>query len=348
MKKVFKVLFLFTLIFSFTSLLPACSKRSSQSNEAAKVKIEDTTYPSLSEAVKNAKSGDTIRVFDDVLENRNILIDKPLSIVGVKNHNNINPKFYGSFTINASGENDIVTINGLDIIHKGTAENSNENNTKIGINLVDGGVTIKENKISLDNEKETDKNVAGIILSRKNDSINTMPMIVKGNTFGNYLDKSEGNCALVVKSAKDNAFKNIVLNNENLYRQNSFSFAQSGNQFLSIRYEQDPYKINYFVTSSSKELLDKLTNNQSSSDSTFILKNANEQVEKLENKIPIYKKTVVWFEGNKPIDLSENVFELQGTINFESDAKNATIEKKSNTASVIKNKNKKIENITIV
>lgn len=348
MKKIFYVLFLFTLIFSFTSLLSACSKHSSQASEAVKVKIEDTAYPSISEAVKNAKSGDTIRVFDDVLENRNILIDKSLSIIGVKNHNNINPKFYGSFTINASGENDSVNINGLDIIHKGTTENGAENNTTIGINLVDGGVTIKENKISLDNEKETDKDVAGIILSRKSDSINTMPMIVKGNTFGNYLNNSDGNCALIVKSAKDNTFQNIVLNNENLYRQNSFSFAQSGNQFLSIRYEQDPYKINYFVTSSSKELLEKLLINQSSSDSTFILKNATEQTEKLENKIPIYQKTVVWFEGNKPIDLNDNVFELQGTINFESDAKNATIEKKSNTASIIKNKDKKIENISII
>lgn len=348
MKKVFKVLFLFALILSSTSLLPACTKRSSSAPEAVKVKIEDTAYPSISDAVKNAKNGDTIRVFDDVLENRNILIDKPLSIVGVKNHNNINPKFYGSFTINAPGENDSVNISGLDIIHKGTAENSAENNTTIGINLVDGGVTIKENKISLDNENKTDDGVAGIILSRKNNSVNTMPMVVKGNTFGNYLDTSSGNCALIVKSAKDNDFQNIVLNNENLYRQNSFSFAQSGNQFVSIRYEQDPYKINYMVTSSSKELLEKLLNNQSSSESTFIIKNATENSEKLEDKIPIYQKTVVWFEGNKPIDLNNNVFELQGTINFESDVKNATIEKTSNTASVIKNKDKKIENIKIV
>ena len=166
-KKVFKVLFLFAIILSSTSLLPACTKRSSSAPEAVKVKIEDTAYPSISDAVKNAKNGDTIRVYDDVLENRNILIDKPLSIVGVKNHNNINPKFYGSFTINAPGENDSVNISGLDIIHKGTAENSTENNTTIGINLVDGGVTIKENKISLDNENKTDDGVAGIILSRK-------------------------------------------------------------------------------------------------------------------------------------------------------------------------------------
>lgn len=347
MKKVFKVLFLFALIFSLTSFLPACTKRSMASSEKAKVKIEDTCYSSISDAVKNAKSGDIICVYDDIFENRNINIDKSLTIKGIKNHNNISPKFYGSFTINASGESDNVNISGLDIIHKGTAENSNENNTTIGINLIDGGVSIKENKISLDNENQTDSSVTGILLSRKSGSVNTMPMIVKGNTFGSYNANNPENCALAIKSAKENVFQNINLNNENLYRQNSFSFAQNGNQFISIKYEQDPYKINYFVTSSSKELLEKLLNNQSEYDSTFILKNATEKAENTNKAIPIYQKTVVWFEGNKPIDLNNNVFNLEGTINFESDAKNATITKKSNTASIIKNSEKEIENITI-
>lgn len=349
MQRIFKTFILLLTVMCASVWLPACSKKQNSFSENAKVKIEDVSYSSISDAVKNAKSGDTIKVYSDVSENRNIIINKPLSIVGVKNQNNVSPKFYGSFTINSTGENDTINISGLDIIHQGTSENSLENDTKIGINLVDGGLVVKENHISLKDEKTSEDGASGIILSRKISSLNTMPMIVKGNTFGNYKTSENGICgALIVKSSDKENFQNINLNNENLYRQNSFAFSESGNQFVSIKYSKTPYEINYMVTSSSKDLLDKLLNNQSSSNATFVLKNSNEPAEKNENKIPIYEQTAVYIEGNKPADFGENVFALKGSISLLSDMKNATIEKQSATASVLKDTSKTFENIKII
>lgn len=341
------ILLLFVLVASVW--LPACSKKQNTFTENAKVKIEDVSYSSVSDAIKNAKSGDTIKIYGDISENRNIIIDKPISIVGVKNQNNISPKFYGSFTIDSSGENDSINISGLDIIHKGTTENSKENNTLIAINLIDGGIVAKENHISLENENKSENGASGIILSRKISSINTMPMIVKGNTFGNYKTAENQICgALLVKSSDKENFQNINLNSENLYRQNSFAFSESGNQFVSIKYSKTPYEINYMVTSSSKDLIDKLLKNQPNSNATFVLKNSNEPAEKVQSKIPINEQTSVCIEGNKQADFGNNVFSLKGSISLLSDMQNATIEKQSNTASVLIDDKKTFENIKII
>lgn len=346
MNRILKCIFAFSFILLFSAGFSAC-KQNTKNDENGKVKINDVTYSSLSEAVKNAKDGDTIKIYGDISDKKNIEINKSLSLEGVKNQNNIRPKFFGSLTINASGENDIVAISNLDIVHKGTEENSKENNTLVGINVVDGGIKLEKNRISLQNEKEAESGASGIIISRSISSKNTMPFIVKGNTFGNYEPSKNFGGALIIKSNDKNRFQNINLNNNSIFEQNSFSFSKNGNQFISIKCDKTPNKVDFFVTSSSKELIEKLLENQPEEDSTFILKNANDTPQKHEAKIPINKKTILFIEGNNSTNLADNVFQVQGSVNINSNLKNAVFEKNSSTSCIIFGNDIQSENVSI-
>lgn len=347
MNKIIKVFLCFSAIICFVTLLPACTNKPSTASETTKIKINDVSYNSLSEAVQNAKANDTIKIYSDISDNRNIIITKPLSIVGVKNQNNIRPRFYGSFTIDTNGASDSVSISNIDIIHKGTAENSNANNTLIGINIIDGGAEIKANHIALENENLSDDGASGVIISRKINSINTMPLIIKGNSFGNYENNDTLSSAILIKSDDPQNYKNINLNNDLIYQQNSFSFVKNGNQFVSANYEQTPYKLDYLVTSSSKELLEKLLKNQSTQNSTFILKNATDQAPLSTQEIPINNNTHLIIDGNKITNLGGNIFQVKGSVALNSNIENATFEKSSPTASIITKEGVQINNTKI-
>lgn len=346
MIKIFKCIFAFSMIFLLATGLSSC-KQNKTNNETQAVKIQNVTFSSLSEAVENAKENDTIKIYDDISDNKNIEIKKPLKILGVKNQNNIRPKFFGSFTIDMEHENDSVTIENLDIVHEGRIENSKQNNTLVGINIIDGGAVLSNNKISLQNEQNADTGASGVVVSRKINSVNTMPFSIKGNSFGNYKSSENFSGAILVKSNDPEKFEFLSLNNDLLFNQNSFSFAENGTQFLSIKFEETPPKINFLVTSSTEELIDKLQNNQSSENSTFILKNAKDIATKQEKSIPINQNTVVCIEGNNQTDFGSNTFEIFGTINLNSDTKNANFIKKSSTSSIIVGKDVETENLSI-
>jgi len=281
MKKILKVVLLFFALTCVAVPLSAC-KESNQNQSVKKIKIEDVSYSSLSEAVENAKSGDTVYIYSDITDNKNVEINKPLTIIGVKNQNNTKPKFYGSLTINTSGKNDLVTIKDLDIIHKGTEENNSGNDTRIGINLIDGGLELNSSNVSLYEPNQADLGASGIVISRKAGSVSEMPISLKNNIFGDYELGNLLSGAMIIKKNKENIFENLNLNAENLFKQNSFSFAKEGNQFVSISYNITPEKVDYLVTSSSKELLDKLLNNQPENSAVYILKNAQDAMEKSE------------------------------------------------------------------
>lgn len=346
MNRILKCIFAFAFILLISTGFSSC-KQNTTNDENGKVKINDVTYSSLYEAVENAKSGDTIKIYGDVSDNKNIEITKSLSIVGVKNQNNIRPKFFGSLTINATGENDFVEISNIDIVHQGKTENSDENNTLVGVNVVDGGIKLEKNRISLQNEENAENGASGLIVSRKISSKNTKPFIIKGNSFGNYEANSNFNGAMLIKSNDENNFQNIQLNNNTIFEQNSFSFSKNGNQFVSIKCDQTPNKIDFLVTSSSKELIEKLLENQLEEDSTFILKNSNEITQNYETKIPILKKTTLSIEGNNTPDFTNNIFQVQGTVNINSNLKNANFEKNSPTACIIFGKDIQTENVNI-
>ena len=348
MQRILKMCFSLALILCFSLSLGACQKKSSrQSDSTSKVMIQDVSYSSLTDAVNGAKNGDTIKIYDDV-EDKNVVITKPLSIQGVIDQGHIKPKFYGSITIDARGINDNVEIENIEIIHKGKNENGENNNTLIGISLLDGGLNLKSSKIALEDSNKAESGAMGIMISRRADSQNLMPIIIKGNDFGTYkLSDSKLSGAMVIQSDKDNVFDKIDVDHELFYQQNTFDFSDEGNQFVSIKYTKTPSQINYLVTSSSKELVEKLMENQSNEYNTYILKNATSSSEKQTDPIYIFPKTNLSLEGNKQIDFGGNIFKVQGTVNIDAETQNATFEKISSTANIMLGDEISSENITI-
>ena len=250
MRKIVKIAVCFSLILLFSVFLTACKDHQ---QETAKIKIGDIEYQTLTEAVQSAKSGDTIKIYDDVFDNKNIVIDKPISIEGVLKEGQIKPKFYGSLTVNSSGQNDSISVKDIEIIHSGTKENSDSivNDTSIGLNLVDGGLDLKSSSIMLDKSSKTSQPSSGLILSRKINSQNIMPIIVEGNSFGFYTTNGNNlSSALIIKSNDENLFKNIVLNENEIFNNNTFSTQGEGNQIISINYSSYPETYSYMVTSS--------------------------------------------------------------------------------------------------
>jgi len=343
MKKILRTFISFILIFSFALTLSACEGKENQnSDKNAKVKNGDVSYSSLLDAVSEADAGDTLKIESDVNDYKNIYITKPLKIEGVLSNKKIKPKFFGAITIDLEGAEDEVEIENIQIIHKGKTAEEDINNTLVGLNLVNGGLSLSSSRIALEKVSEADAGATGMIISRKAHSSSTMPIVIKGNSFGDYLisDNSGPSGAMLVKSNKAGVFENIHPNLDLLFKQNSFSFTQEGNQFVSIEYSLAPEKISYLVTSSSKELLDKLVNNQYSGSNTYVLKNSAAPAEQKENPIDILAGTFLSIIGNKTADLGSNTFKVSGTILAESELENATFEKTLGTASITLEKGK--------
>lgn len=350
MGKVIKVSICFIFICLFALMLPGCGRKDEvASNSNKKATIGSVNYESLTEAVKNAQTGDTIKVYNDVKDNKNVIIDKPLTIKGVSNTSQIKPKFYGSLTINSKGEQDLVEISNIELIHKGTNADGENNNTTIGINLIDGGLDLKSSIITLDSMEKVDKNASGVVISRDINSINTMPINIKGNNFEAYQSKEDGlSSALIIKSNKDGEFKKLLLNEEEIYNQNAFSSKEAGNQLISIDYSSEPVIFEYFATTSLKEFVDALNENQGEDGGLFSLYTVDEvNVEMSDNPINIFEKTVVYIDGNSPLNFQGSIFKLSGVMELDGEVSDMNIEKTSDTANVIINKDAKTSNIEI-
>ena len=158
MGKILKFTISLCLIFLFSVTLSSCNNSKEINNKDKKVMINNVNYSSLTEAVANAKNKDIINIYNDVKDNKNILVNKPITIKGISANNQTKPKFYGSLTVDLSGKNDALTVENIELIHSGKNQEGENNNSAIGINLIDGGLTLKSSIICLSSPEDTDNN----------------------------------------------------------------------------------------------------------------------------------------------------------------------------------------------
>ena len=259
MNKIFKLCIYICLMCTFFITLPACGRKNeipSQSNKQAL--IGDVNYSSLTEAVNNAKSGDTIKIYNDLKDNKNVVINKPLSIKGILTSSQIKPKFFGSLTVDLPQNDQTITIENIEIIHSGTLSDGENNDNRIGVNLIDGGLVFKSNVLSLENTETTADNVTGLMITRKISSDNTMPIVISGNRFDNYKTPNNTTSAIIINSNKSGEFKNLNLNENEIYNKNVFSSINNGNQLVSINNSTEPYTFPFLATNSSDFLIKAL------------------------------------------------------------------------------------------
>lgn len=349
MNKIFKVSLYMCLIMCFALLLPACGRQNEVSSTSEKqATIGSVNFSSLTEAVESAKSGDTIKIYTDLKDNKNVVITKPLTIQGVLNNSQLRPKFYGSLTIDTAGEDDVVSIENLEIIHKGTIEDGINNDTRIGVNLLNGGLTFKSNLVTLDDTNVADSGASGMIISRRINSSSTKPIVVRGNTFDSYKSDSENlSSALIIKSNLPTVLQKLALNEGELYNQNSFATNQEGNLMISADYSNNPASYSFFATGSVDELVKAIEKNQDQTGSTFILYPHEMLSSVASEPFSITEKTYVYIEGNNPADLNDATFKLSGSMVVNSGLSNATIEKASASANIMFGANAKQTNVTI-
>lgn len=345
MRKFVKTAICLCLIILFSVFFTACKDHQ---QDTAKIKIGDIEYQTLTEAVQNAKSGDTIQIYDDVFDEKNIVIDKPLSIEGVLKEGQIKPKLYGSLTINSNGQTDSVTVKDIEIIHSGTIEEGENNDNSVGVNLIDGGLDLKSNTIMLDNKKTSNDQASGVIISRKINSENIMPIVIEGNNFGLYkISHKEPNGALIIKR-NSTTLKNISLNEDEIYNKNSFSTQKEGNQMISIDFSTPTPTYSYLVTSSMQNLISSLENNQPVSYATYIIFPASTLNSSNDKPVIINEKTNLEINANQDADFKNSVFNLYGSMNIDGKVSNIKIIRYSPTSSVIINNPIENQNVDIL
>lgn len=347
MKSILRFSVCLCLIICLSIFLPACKKKETIQT-IKKAMIGDVNYTSLTDAVKNAKSGDTILVYDDIKDNKNVLIDKPLTIKGVLDNGGLKPKFYGSLTIDTSGEKDEVNIENLEIIHDGTLQDGLNNDTRIGVNLINGGLTFESNSIRLNDIKTADGGASGLVVSRKINSLSTMPIIIKGNTFNAYKIDDAISSALLIKSNKPKTFKKIALNEGEIYNQNSFDLSKEGNLMISADYSNNDASYSFFATGSADELIKALEKNQDKNGSTFILYPHSALSSTSDTPYIIEEKTYLYIEGNTPADFNKASFNLAGSMVVGSGLKNASIERTTDTANLTIKDYTKLTNVMTI
>lgn len=325
------LIFIFLLAITFTS----CDKQNDSSNN--KVMINDVNYSSLTEAVNNAKTNDTIEIYNDVKDNKNILVTKPLTIKGISSSSQTKPKFYGSLTINLNGETDSLTIENIELIHSGKNETGENNNNLIGINLIDGGLTLKSSTIALASPENADNNASGLTISRDINSINTSPIKITGNTFESYLTNTNNlSSAIKILSNQLNKFKLLSINEEELFNKNNFLMNRLSNQLISLDLSNTPHIYTYYATTSLNDFIKALKENQGNSNSTFILF-ANQDQKLTENisEITINEKTAAFIYGDANLDFNNLSLKLSGSLETETELNNLNVQNTSNTASII-------------
>ena len=350
MGKVLRFSLCLCLIMCFSLGLSACNNKKDPSLDSnTRAIIGNINYNSLYDAVENAKSGDTIKIYNNLKDNKNVVITKPLTIKGVISSNQIKPKFYGSITINLSGEEDSVKVENIDIVHQGTLADGLNNDTRFGINLVSGGLELKSCNISLDNNTTPDFDASGIVISRDISSQSMMPIIIKGNSFGDYeTDTKTLSSAMIIRSNKEGAYKNLNLNASEIYNSNTFSTGTNGNQFVYICYPSYEAKYTYFATSSAEELIKALMFSQDTSGSTFIYTPVSPLSELPSDKVYINEKTNLTIEGNTPANFNGLKLIVSGSLVVNTAIENVTLEKASSTASIVLSEETDMSKITIL
>lgn len=321
----------FIFCFSFAFCLSACDKNETPAESGKKVMINNVNYDSLTEAVERAKSGDTLRIYDDLNEHKNVVINKPINIEGVLGASKVRPKFYGSIYVDAGGENDSVSIENIDIIHDGTADKNLVNDLTCGVKVVDGGIKMQYCRVSvMDKEKAND--AVGVMISRKKGSKNLMSIVIKGNDFDLY--KNENSLgAFVIKSGGD--FEKLTLDNDKLYNENVFAHSEEGVQFLAITLPSN--KISYLVTSSADNLIKALSQSQNDDGSTFKLIAISDLSKTIENGVDVKEKTSLDIKGG-PCSFGGQRIVNFGVINIDAELKDLKVERGSSTASIVFNK----------
>lgn len=337
MSKIIKFSFYLCLIFAFSTCLSSCNSEEDINNKNRKVMINNVNYSSLTEAVNNAKNNDIIKIYDDIKDDKNILITRPITIKGISKNNQTKPKIYGSFTINLSGETDSLTIDNIELIHSGKNAPGENNNNSIGINLIDGGLTLKSSIIALSSPSEADKNAAGLILSRQYKSINTSPITILGNSFESYFINGEDlSAAMKILSNKPNMLKTLKINEQEIFNKNNFSTEKLSNQLVSIDYSSKEAKYNYYATTSLNDLMFALNNHQNSSNSIYILYAKEDQsLSKNINECYLNETTTLYIYGDANLDFNNITLNLEGFIESTANLKNLNILKKSSTANFV-------------
>jgi len=336
MQSIFKFTICLALIFCFAFILSSCDNNKKQNQ---KITINDVNYSSLSEAVENAKNGDVIKIHKDVRDNKNINITKPLTIKGISSSNETKPKVYGSLSINLTGETDAILIENIHLIHNGTTENGLNNDTSIGINLVDGGLSLKYSYIELFDTQLSDDSATGLSISRKSNSINTKPIIISGNDFSNYpIKDSNISSAIVIKSNQKDTFENLLINNEEIFEKNNFSTKDLSNQYISIDYSSIPETYSFFSTTSIDEFIEAIKNNQNPNKSIFYLFANSEQTlnKTFDTPIEVYSNSSIHIIGDSKLNFNDLTLNISGNMEYEPEISNITINKSSSTANIIK------------
>ena len=341
MGKIIKFSIYLVIIFMFVLILPACENNNKQ-NSDKKVMINDVNYSSLTEAVKNAKESDTINIYSDVKDNKNITITKPLTIQGVMSHNQIKPKFYGSLTVDLNGKSDVLEVSNIELIHSGKKDVGENNDNSIGINLIDGGLTLKSSIIALSSPEDADDNATGIIISRSIESINTSPITISGNNFESYLTNDNNlSSAIKIFSNKPGFYKTLNINEEEILNQNNFLFNNLSNQLVSMDLSNQPVVYTYYATTSLNDFVKALKNNQSEYNSTFVLySHQNQELTEDIKEITVNTNTNIVIYGDASLDLKNLTLKLGGTLESSSKLENVNIEKTTDTANFIDNSKK--------
>ena len=347
MKKVLSLILSVNILFCCLFCNSGCVPSINQ-NRDKKVMINDINYNSLSEAVQNAKDGDKIELHNDISDNKNIIINKSISIIGKPNSSNIKPKFYGSITIDANEKDSFISIENIEIINPGNFDDNPTNNTLYAVNLIDGGLNLKNCKIFPDNGK-IDDNACGLVISRKIDSINTMPIIISGNQFGCYTYNDKLNSAVLIKSNKSGQYKNLYLNDDLIQNRNTFDFSSNCNHIIKIDYSTEAEKYPFVMTSNASFMIDCFKNNrQTNNSNNYILVNA-EDFHK-EDDEPLYILASTYFEisGTKPLDMQNTTFKVAGSVFIDTQIENATFERTIDTSCILFGKSIEKNSIEII
>ena len=144
------------------------------------------------------------------------------------------------------------------------------------------------------------------------------------------------------KSPEAEMFKNLNINEEELFNKNSFLTNKLSNQLISLDLSTEPPIYSYYATTSLNDFIKSLKEQQGTENSTFILY-ANENQTLTENikEVLVNEKTSIYIYGDSSLDFNNLTIKLSGTIETEAKLNNIQIEKTSSTANFINKNNKK-------
>ena len=213
------------------------------------VTVGSVKYDTLSAAITAANTGDVITVYNDVTENEgNIkyIIKKALTISGAYGATGVKPVIKGTFAVDINGisdGSDVVTIENLEIVHNGIDHEDNfATDTKIGVVLQDGGLTLSNNYIHLVDPAPSvmTHSPSGLQLTRRGTSVSTGAITVSGNTFGAYPKYSDktNTIATAIQVTRNYTRSGVLIygelevNDEKIYTGNKFENTDGNAQYV--------------------------------------------------------------------------------------------------------------------